>query len=170
MIEIRPESQTDIFAINKVNIAAFGRENEARLVDLLRDNESLVLSMVAETNGSIVGHIAYSPIMINYSDGSQMSALALAPVAVLPEFQKLGIGIRLVQVSLDILKARGTSVVIVLGHPEYYPRFGFVPASRYNIKCPFEVPDDTFMLLELTGGILENKEGVVKYRPEFDQV
>jgi len=170
MIDIRPENPKDFQQIHQVNIAAFGRENEARLVDLLRDHGALSLSMVAEKDGCIVGHIAFSPMQIKFTGGSEIQALALGPAAVMPEFQKLGIGIRLIQVSLDILKAQGNSIVIVLGHPEYYPRFGFVPASQFNIKCSFEVPDEAFMLLELTAGLLNNLEGVAYYRPEFDGV
>jgi len=170
MIEIRPECSSDVTAIHLVNAAAFQQENEARLVDQLRDQGGLTLSMVCIQDDQIIGHIAYSPVVVEFDDGDSLQALALAPVAILPEHQNSGVGTHLIQVSLDILKAQGHHLVIVLGHPDYYPRFGFKPASGFNIRSPYPVPDEAFMLLELTAGTLENRPGVVRYRPEFDGV
>ncbi|NMC53036.1 MAG: N-acetyltransferase [Chloroflexi bacterium] len=170
MIEIRPECSSDIPAIHSVNAAAFERDSEAHLVDQLRDHGGLALSMVCVQDGQVIGHIAYSPVMIEFDDGGSLPALALAPVAILPEHQNSGIGTHLIQVSLDILKAQGHHLVIVLGHPDYYPRFGFKPASGFNIRSPYNVPDEAFMLLELTAGTLDNRPGVARYRPEFDGV
>ncbi|KPL74802.1 hypothetical protein ADN00_13215 [Ornatilinea apprima] len=170
MIEIRPECSSDVTAIHLVNAAAFQQENEARLVDQLRDQGGLTLSMVCIQDDQIIGHIAYSPVVVEFDDGGSLQALALAPVAILPEHQNSGVGTHLIQVSLDILKAQGHHLVIVLGHPDYYPRFGFKPASGFNIRSPYPVPNEAFMLLELTAGTLENRPGVVRYRPEFDGV
>lgn len=165
----RRESQPDILAIRTVETAAFRRPVEAALVDNLRDACALPLSAVAEIAGRVVGHIAYSPVTIESERGS-FNVLGLAPLAVHPDWQRQGIGSALIRWSLSECAFDGHALVIVIGHPEYYPRFGFVPAMPLGIRCPFEVPTEAFMLLELQPGALAGRTGTVCYRPEFDRV
>jgi len=152
-----------------VETAAFGRTNEAQLVDALRAADALTLSAVAEVKGQIVGHVAYSPVKLG-DDRSRFDALALAPMAVQPEWQRRGIGTVLLRWSLDGCRRRGHRLVIVVGHPQYYPRFGFVRATPLGLRCPFEVPNEAFMLLELQPGALAGRKGIVRFRPEFKVV
>jgi putative acetyltransferase len=165
----RREVPTDFSSIHEVESAAFGRASEAVLVDALRAAGGLSISAVAEEDGRVVGHIAFSPVSIENSRES-FPALALAPMAVHPEWQRQGIGSALVRWSLDECRREGHQLVIVLGHAEYYPRFGFVPARPLGILCPFDVPDEVFRLLELQPGALGARTGKVSYRPEFLQV
>lgn len=133
-------------------MAAFGREGEARLVDCLRASDAWVdgLSLVAEgPTGRVVGHLLLSRVTLTRVDGSGWSVLSLAPMAVLPEAQGLGAGASLVRAALAEADRRGEPFVVVLGHPGYYPRFGFVPASTHGITCPYPVPDDVFMVASL---------------------
>jgi putative acetyltransferase len=162
MIVIRPETQSDRLAVNLVNEAAFGRQDEAVLVDTLREDPSPHISLVAEEGEMIVGHIFFSVVKIE-SDGASFDAMGLAPMAVLPAYQNQGIGSQLVRQGLEDCRRLGYDVVVVVGHPRYYPRFGFVPASQKNLTCAFEVPDDVFMVAELTPGALDGKRGAVKY-------
>jgi putative acetyltransferase len=152
-----------------VETAAFGRINEARLVDSLRSAGALTFSAVAEAESKVVGHAAFSPVKIEDERGS-FEALALAPVAVLPTWQRKGVGSALLKWSLDECRRLGHKLVIVVGHPEYYPRFGFVPATPGGIRCPFDVPSEAFMLLELQPGALAGRTGTIRYRPEFNDV
>lgn len=152
-----------------VETAAFGRINEARLVDSLRSAGALTFSAVAEAESKVVGHAAFSPVKIEGERGS-FEALALAPVAVLPTWQRKGVGSALLKWSLDECRRLGHKLVIVVGHPEYYPRFGFVPATPGGIRCPFDVPSEAFMLLELQPGALAGRTGTIRYRPEFNDV
>lgn len=165
----RRELPGDVAAILKVEAAAFGRANEADLVDALTSAGALSLSAVAEVHAEMVGHIAFSPVSI---DGvtSICSALALAPMAVHPDWQRNGVGSALLRWSLDECRRDGHQLVIVVGHPDYYPRFGFVPASPLGIRCPFEVPSEAFKLLELAPGVVRDCAGTVRYRPEFANV
>ncbi|WP_445474894.1 GNAT family N-acetyltransferase [Methanococcoides methylutens] len=169
---IRKEEDTDYSAITKVNDQAFGQENEGRLVVNLRMHSDFVpeLSLVAEVDGKVVGHILFFPIKI-VDDGKEFDSLSLAPMAVLPKFQKQGIGSALVKEGLTMAENLGYSSVIVLGHAEYYPRFGFRPASQWDIRAPFEdVPDEAFMAIELVDGALDDVSGVVEYPEEFSEV
>lgn len=168
-VHCRQELPTDIAAIRKVETMAFGRAKEAALVDSLRAAGALSLSAVAEVHGEIVGHISFSPVNIDGAN-TNCSALALAPMAVLPDWQRKGVGSVLLRWSLDECRQGGHQLVIVLGHPDYYPRFGFVRATPLGIHCPFEVPSEAFMLLELKPGILQSLAGTVRYRPEFADV
>lgn len=162
----RRELATDLPAIRAVETAAFGRPNEANLVDALPAGGGLTLSAVAEYASRIVGHIAYNPVVIE-GDRENFEALALAPMAVHPVWQRQGIGSALIHWSLEECRRHGHELVIVLGHPEYYPRFGFVPALTLGVGCPYEVTAEAFRLLELQPGSLRGRRGMVRYRPEF---
>lgn len=168
-MEIRRETAADFSAIYSVNERAFGRPNEANLVDKLREKDKVTLSLVAEENGRIVGHVLFSPMKIETDTGSY-PAVGLGPVAVLPEMQRQGIGVCLIETGLDLCREMGETAVIVLGHSEYYPRFGFVPASQFGIRSTYDVPDEVFMALELQEGSLNGRAGVAYYQPEFDGV
>lgn len=163
---IRKESAEDISGIRTVVHAAFGRPGEADLVDGLRRSGALTFSAVAAIGSRIVGHVAFSPVTI---DGRH-SALALAPVAVAPDLQRQGIGSALIRWSLEQCRLLRHRVVIVLGEPGYYRRFGFTSASDFAIKCPFGVQPGAFMVLELSPGAAQNCHGTVCYRPEFELV
>jgi len=163
---IRPETNADIPEIHAVVRAAFGQPGEADLVDALRRSGALTLSVVAMIDGRIVGHIAFSPITIA---GEQL-ALALAPMAVAPHCQRQGIGSALIQWALEECRRLEHKVIIVVGEPAYYGRFGFVPASPLGIECPFAVTPDAFMVLELSPGAAKACRGMISYRPEFDLV
>lgn len=169
MIEIRKESPDDIPAIRKVNQLAFAQPQEADLIDALRTADAITLSLVAIENSILVGHILFTPISVE-SDDESFTAVGLGPLAVLPSLQRRGIGSALVKASLDRLREKGQRVVVVLGHPEYYPRFGFKRASDFGIRWEHEAPDNAFMLLELSTGALQKKGGIVRFRPEFDLV
>ncbi len=165
-LNLRRELATDVSDIREVETAAFGRPGEATLVDALRAAGALVLSGVAEAGGKIVGHVAFSPVRIEEGH-EDFDALALAPVAVHPDWQRKGVGSALIRWSLDECARDGHSLAIVVGHPKYYPRFGFVPAMPLGVRCPFPVPSEVFMLLELRLGALAGRAGTVRYRPEF---
>ncbi|WP_026103192.1 GNAT family N-acetyltransferase [Pseudanabaena sp. PCC 6802] len=167
-MEVRVEKPEDVDAVRKVNIAAFGRESEANLVDRLRGSVS-TLSFVAVESEQIIGHIFFSPVTIAGNCPDDLLVLGLAPLAVVPERQRQGVGSLLVRHGLNECAKLGSKAVVVLGHPEYYPRFGFVPAKKKGFGCEYAVPDEVFMLLELENGALEGYSGTVKYRPEFKE-
>jgi putative acetyltransferase len=146
--------------------AAFPEPTEADLVDRLRVSCPEGLSLVAIEDEELVGHILFTPVVIETAEGA-IRGYGLAPMAVLPEFQRKGIGSALVREGLRRLRSSDCPFVIVLGHPEYYPRFGFVPASKHGVRCQWEgVPDEAFLILVLRGGV---EEGVARYRREFDE-
>ncbi|MGH9900227.1 MAG: GNAT family N-acetyltransferase, partial [Pyrinomonadaceae bacterium] len=169
MTIVRPEGPEDFAAVRRVNEAAFGRPEEADLVDALRAAARPLLSLVAVENNRVVGHILFSPVAIESgeSESARSTALGLAPMAVLPEFQNRGVGSALVRRGLEECLRLGFPVVVVVGHPEYYPRFGFAPARPKGLDCEYPVPDEVFMVAELSPGALRGVRGVVKYRPEF---
>jgi putative acetyltransferase len=169
VITVRAETAEDYSQVRRVNELAFGRPNEALLVDALRESAHPQVSLVALKEEEIVGHIFFSPVSI-VSDSSIFTALGLAPLAVLPEFQKQGIGSRLVREGLKESQRLNQYIVVVLGHSEYYPRFGFVPASRKGLRCEYQVPDEVFMVAELIPGALGGRQGLVRYRPEFSDL
>jgi putative acetyltransferase len=161
---IRPEASADHEAVRHGNRLAFGPDEEARLVEALRDGGYARLSLVAERAGRVVGHILFSDLSINTAS-SQVPALALAPMAVLPAFQKQGIGSALVRRGLDECRRQGHQIV-VLGHPHFYPRFGFSAKLTAALASP--VPGgESFMALELAGGALDGVNGRVEYPPPF---
>ncbi|MEG4149172.1 N-acetyltransferase [Microcoleus sp. Pol12B5] len=165
-MDIRTEKPEDLEAVRNINIAAFGRENEANLVDKLRGIAS-TFSFVAVDSDRLVGHIFFSPVVVEGKCSRNVSILGLAPVAVLPEYQRQGIGTLLIREGLKQCARSGFQAVVVLGHPDFYPRFGFIPASRKSLKCEYDVPDEAFMVLELDSGALQDCSGTVKYRSEF---
>jgi putative acetyltransferase len=151
-------------AIRSINQAAFGRPDEADLIDRLRDERVILLSLIAESSQQIIGHILFTRIAIE-KNGCSISAVALAPVAVQPAYQRQGIGERLIREGLDLLRERGEKIVIVVGHPNYYPRFGFSKEKAESLVSPFS--KDAFMALELRVGTLDGVSGKVKYPSAF---
>ena len=166
-IKIRKENAADIPDIHTINEKAFGQSVESVLVDNLRRNNKFILSLVAIVNGKAAGHILFTLAKI-LTDEQIVQAVCLAPMAVLPGYQNMEIGSLLIRKGLEKLKRAGHRIIIVLGHPEFYPRFGFLPASRYNIKYEYEVPDEAFMILELKKNSLTGIKGIVKFESEFD--
>lgn len=171
-LTIRQESKADYKKIYELNLLAFEEKEEAVLVDLLRENNEFIpqLSLVALLNNEIVGHILFTIIKIIDDNENEHESLALAPMAVLPKYQKKGIGGKLINNGLSIATNLNFKSVIVLGHEHYYPKFGFVPTSKWNIKPPFEVPTNAFMGIELVNNSLDNVSGIVKYPKEFEEV
>jgi putative acetyltransferase len=164
MPTIRPERPEDSGAIHAVHVAAFPTEAEARLVDALRAAGHASISLVAEDSGQIVGHIVFSPVRVDGSS-SIREGLGLAPVAVRPSHQRRGIGSALIIEGLSACRQDGYGFVVLLGHPEYYPRFGFRRGSEFGLGNEYGA-DDAFMVLELVPGSLPTG-GLVKYGPEF---
>lgn len=169
MVAIRHERAEDANAIRFVLEQAFGESNEADLVERLRHRGAFTLSLVAVVENEVVGHILFSPVTIE-SAGSRFNAIGLGPMAVLPPYQRKGIGSQLVSNGLEQCRQAGHEIVVVVGYPEYYPRFGFTPAKPRGIRCEFDVPDDVFMVLELREGAIAGRGGIVKYQPEFKSV
>ena len=164
---MREETVGDAAAVRRVNEQAFGRPEEAQLVAALRENDAVTLSLVAvEEDGTVVGHVLISPVEI-VDDEARRPSVGLGPMAVLPDRQRRGIGSQLIERALAALRDADHGVLVVLGHPEYYPRFGFQPASRFGIDCTFDVPDEVFMALELRPGAAKERRGTVHYRREF---
>ena len=164
-MQIRPERPEDISSIRAVNLAAFETSTEADLVDALREQAAPIVSLVAEEGDAIVGHILFSPVTLVAHP--ELRILGLAPMAVLPARQRQGIGSALIHEGLEQCRQRGFEAVIVLGHAEYYPRFGFTPASRFGLACEYDVPEDVFMVLELNRGVLNGKSGAIHYHFAF---
>ena len=169
MALVRRETPEDLAAIRRVNELAFEQAAEADLVDALRARGKVTISLVAVENDRVVGHILFSPVTIESGD-EVFPALGLGPMAVLPELQRRGIGSMLVSHGLDECRSAGHTSVVVVGHADYYPRFGFVPASRFGLKCEYDVPDNVFMAIELRVGALSGQGGLVKYQSEFNEV
>ena len=169
MITVRAEKTEDRGAVRRVNELAFGQPNEADLVDALRTNASPLVSLVAIAEEQVVGHICFSPVTIE-SDVGVFTAMGLAPMAVLPEYQNQGIGSQLVRAGLKECQGVGHDIVVVLGHPNFYPRFGFAPASLKGLRSEYDVPDEVFMVTELVPGALGGRSGLVKYHSEFAKV
>jgi putative acetyltransferase len=167
-MNIRNERPQDAAHIRVVNLAAFETRLEADLVDTLRDQATPFISLVAEDAGTIVGHIMFTPVTL--VNGPNVEMMALAPMAVLPPRQRQGIGEQLVLEGLERCRRAGAAAVVVVGHTTYYPRFGFVPGSRFGIGCEYDVPDDVFMVRELRDGALRSVDGTVRYHPAFANV
>jgi putative acetyltransferase len=169
MVTIRKEETRDIMAIRNLNEVAFDGPAEARVVDKLRRICDACLSLVAVDGDEIVGHIMFSPAIVESGDGD-IKGMGLAPIAVLPNHQRKGVGTALIEHGLALLREKGCPFIIVLGHADYYRRFGFVPALRYNLESQWEgVPDEAFMILVFDQKALEGVYGVAKYREEFNE-
>ena len=168
-INIRCETAADVEAIFSINSRAFKSEGEARLVSALREQGAFdpKLSLVAEKEGHLVGHILFTPVEIG-GESKTVKAIGLGPIAVLPDYQRQGIGTALIKEGLTACRQYGHKIVFVVGHPRYYPRFGFQPASPKGLKYTYPVPDDVFMVQELMPGGLDGITGTVKYHPEFN--
>jgi len=175
LVTIRHETASDREAVFRVVEAAFGEDPSRRsasrglrvapLVDQLRDNGHCLLSLVAEDEGRVVGHIMFSPMTIE-TEGETWDAVCLSPLAVEPSRQRQGIGGLLIEEGLKELRAAGHRAVILLGHPEYYPRFGFRPGRDFGLH--YQDDRDAFMAVELYPGALDGVSGDVKFSPEFE--
>ena len=169
MLIVRAEAPEDHGGVRRVNELAFRTAAEADLVDALREGGAAHVSLVAEEGGRIVGHILFSPVSVE-SKGGDWEATGLGPMAVLPERQGRGVGSALVREGLRECLRLGREVVFVLGHAEYYPRFGFRTAGPLGVTCEFPAPEEFFMVAELAPGALAGRAGLVRYRPEFRNV
>lgn len=168
-MHIRQEQPEDFQAIRTINEKAFGRPEEANIIEKLRSNCPDILSLVAVCEDRIVGHILFSPAVIE-TDNGLIEGMGLAPMAVLTEYQNQGIGSSLVKSGIDILRKRACPFIIVLGHPEYYPRFGFEQAFVYGLKCQWQgVPDEAFMVIFFDETLKQSASGIARYRDEFDE-
>ena len=165
LIEIRTERPGDVGAIRDLNRRAFGQDQEGNIVDALRSNGAALLSLLATLKGRVVGHVMYSPASVG-----EVTGAALGPMAVLPEHQRQGIGSKLIEAGNLKLENEGCPFIIVLGHANYYPRFGFRPASTYGIRCEWDVPDNVFMILVLDEAKMQGVSGLARYRHEFSSV
>ena len=168
-MQVRDEEPDDAAAVRMVNEAAFGRPDEANLVVALQQAEAVICSLVVETEGQVAGHVMFSPAALDSHIDRRIIA-ALGPVAVLPERQGRGAGTALIRAGLERCRAAGYDLAIVLGHPGYYPRFGFRPSAPLGIRWERDVPDEVFMVAELKPGALEGARGVVRYHPAFEGV
>ncbi|MFA6000866.1 MAG: N-acetyltransferase [Thermoleophilia bacterium] len=164
-MQIRDEEPRDRPAVYAVNAASFETRSEAELVNALRDQAKPFISLVAQDKGVIVGHIMFTPVML--SGMPELKVMGLAPVAVAPEHQRKGIGSALVRAGLERCAQLGFGAVVVLGHPGFYPRFGFSPSVNFGISCEYEVPEEAFMVLELEPGFLRDATGKVRFHAAF---
>ncbi len=170
-ITIRSETPADAAAIREVTVAAFGGSAGADLIEAVRalPDFNPELSLVAEREGQIVGHALFSNVRVE-GEGASVELLALGPIGVRPEWQKQGIGGQLIAVGRERAAALGYRAILLIGHPSYYPRFGFVPAGRFGLKSTFRVPDEVFMALPLFPDALDGIHGTVRYPAAFDDV
>ena len=165
---MRPERDGDEVAIRHLNDAAFGGTEESRLISAVRRSGQSAVSLVATAENEIVGHILFTPVTIDVP-GPPIAALGLGPMAVLPAWQRGGIGSKLVAAGIEECRRLGCGVLVVLGHPEYYPRFGFHRADTLGLRCEFAVPAEVFMAMELVHGALAGRSGTARYLPEFGE-
>jgi putative acetyltransferase len=167
-MRLRDETPGDAAAIRSLHLTAFETRAEADLVDALRARAAPLISIVAEEHGSLVGHILFSPVQLE--GRADLRVLGLAPMAVVPAHQGSGVGSSLVRAGLERCRRSDADAVVVLGHPGYYPRFGFQPASRFGIRSEYAVPDEAFMLLELRETSMAGATGTVRYHPAFQEL
>jgi putative acetyltransferase len=167
-MRVRSEEEADRIAVHAVNCAAFETSAEAALVDALREKQSALISLVADVDGQVVGHIMFSAVTLAEQHAARVAGLA--PMAVSPGHQRTGIGSALVREGLQRCKQLGYQAVVVVGYPEYYPRFGFVSAAQHDIRCEYDVPDDAFMIVELQPHALQLLRGLVRYDEAFARV
>ncbi|HWS11539.1 MAG TPA: N-acetyltransferase [Rhodocyclaceae bacterium] len=162
---IRNEIPGDRVAVHALNAAAFETAAEAGLVDALREQARPLVSLVADDGGAVIGHILFSPVALPGHPG--LAIMGLAPMAVAAAHRGRGVGSALVREGLERCREIGCDAVVVLGHPAYYPRFGFVPAARFGIGCEYDAPAEAFMILELRPGALAGAGGTVRYHAAF---
>lgn len=165
---IRPERQADISTIERIQQLAFEQPSESELVKALRNKGAATLSLVAETDGQLTGHILFSPVTIEGCEQS-VRTLGLGPLAVLPTHRGKGIGSQLIRQGLEQCRLDGWQIVVLVGEPDYYSRFGFIPALPQGLKCEFNVPPEAWMVCELQNGALASTKGLVRYDPEFSK-
>lgn len=167
MLMIRDEEARDAKAIHELLEAAFDSPVEAAIVDTLRVTCEERVSLVAVRDDRVVGHILFTPVTIETAE-REVRGFGLAPMAVLPDVQRAGIGSALARAGIERLQQANCPFIVVVGHPEYYPRFGFVRGSTYGVRCEWnEVPDEAFMILVLQPDIAQAFAGMARYRPEF---
>ncbi len=167
-MQIRAETPDDVASIYFVNEQAFQQPNEAQLVDKLRKNVDFYLSLVAVLDNQIIGHIFLSPVTLD--NDNTFKGLGLAPLGVLPNYQNKGIGSALVKKALELAKQTEYEMMVVLGHPHFYQRFGFSSAKEKGFLCEYPVPDDVFMLLELQTNAAQSKTGLIRYHTVFNEI
>ena len=165
-IDVRHERRGDEAAVRLVNDLAFAQFDESRIVDAVRAAAKVAVSLVATHRQDIVGHILFTPVTLD-DPGRRVSIVGLGPIAVAPQHQRSGVGTLLIRAGLAECASRGAVAVVVVGHPSYYPRFGFQPASRFGLRCEYDVPDDVFMLAELAPGALRGVSGLIRYDAAF---
>ena len=165
VIEIRDEQPGDVDAVREVNRQAFDQEQEGRIVDAVRERCAAILSLVAVADGVVVGHIIFSPLTVGPVVGA-----ALGPMAVIPAHQRQGIGGQLVTRGVERLRERGCPFIVVIGHPEFYPRFGFRSAAAQGLTCEWDVPAEAFMVNILNRQVGGSLRGRAQYREEFSTI
>ena len=165
---IRNEGVKDVEAIYKLNASAFPSEAEAKLVDRLRELGQAAVSLVTESSRKVVGHILFSEVTL--SDHPELKLVGLGPMSVTPECQRNGIGSALVIAGLEACKTEGYEAVVVLGHPGFYPKFGFLPSTDFGFKSEYDVPREVFMALELRQYSLSEASGVIRYHSVFSEL
>jgi len=168
-LKIRPETAADTAKVYEVEAAAFETTAEAELVQKLQQSDVDTISLVALLDDEVVGHILFSPVTVK-NDEREFTAVALGPVAVSPDHQNKNVGSELCRTGLAACLQAGYDLAFVLGHANYYPRFGFTPSAPLGLRCQFKVPDEAFMVTELVPGALQNKTGTVYYHPLFSGV
>ena len=162
---IRRETEADKSAVEELLLSTFEENSESRLVTQLRAHAKPLVSLVAEQDGKVIGHILFSPVILDSNPSLQL--MGLAPMAVKPSQQRLGIGTALIEAGLHHCQQQKIGAVVVLGHPDYYPKFGFSSAADYDIKSEYDVPTETFMLIELQEDYLHGHSGTVQYHEAF---
>jgi len=167
-VRVRAERGDDHEAVRALHQAAFETPAESALVDALRARAQPLVSLIAEDEGAVLGHILFSPVTL--PGRPELRIMGLAPMAVVPARQRGGIGSALVRAGLEACRALGCDAVVVLGHPSYYPRFGFAPATTFGIGCEYDAPAEAFMALELQPGCLDGATGTVQFHPAFREV
>lgn len=168
-MKICEEKLVDTKTIWNINADAFETEAEANLVNILRDSGCTFISLVAEVDNKTVGHILFTQVKLT-GNSNKLKIIGLAPMAILRQYQNKGIGSNLIKTGIKLCKSKGYDAIVVLGHTNYYPRFGFVPSVIHGIKSEYEVPDEAFMMLELIPNSLKNHQGTIKYNDLFNSV